>query len=124
MTPPTLSRLIALALGATASAMAPAPGRAAPVGARVFRLPSEPVEQALIRFALQAEVSVGWSGPAACRGMSRPVQGALAPAEALARLLPPGCAFVAPDAWTFRIVARKRQGEVRSAPPPPPPEPS
>lgn len=32
---------------------------------KVFRLPPEPVDQAILRFALQADVSVGWTAGAA-----------------------------------------------------------
>lgn len=60
-----------------------------------------------MRFAVQAGVSVG--GPAAdsgCQGLTHPVNGALSPADALARLLPPSCDFDVIDARAYRIRAR------------------
>src|SRR4051794_34009481 len=93
MTPQTLPRLIALVFGVAIALAPPSPGRAAEAGLRVFRLPSESLDQALLRFGVQADVSVGWSGASGCHGDSRPVAGVLKPAEALARLLPPGCSF-------------------------------
>ena len=111
MTPPLLHRLIALALCAAAVAGAGSPAGAFEPRAKVFRLPAEPVEEAVLRFALQGDVSVGWSGRSACQGLSRPVLGALAPADALARLLPPGCGFEQLGARTFRVFARRTKPE-------------
>ncbi|MDB5445149.1 MAG: TonB-dependent receptor, partial [Phenylobacterium sp.] len=119
MTPPTLHRLIALALGATAVAAAATPVCGSEPRAKIFRLPAEPVEEALLRFALQGDVSVGWTGRTVCQGLSRPVIGALAPADALARLLPPDCKFEQMGARTFRVVARRARPKRPSSVAPP-----
>jgi iron complex outermembrane receptor protein len=71
-----------------------------------FRLPSEPLAAALVRFAVQGGVSVGGLPAPGCVGRSRPVSGAMPPAQALAALLPPGCGFEQVDARSFRIVSR------------------
>jgi outer membrane receptor protein involved in Fe transport len=71
-----------------------------------FRLPAEPLEAALVRFAVQADVSVGGLPASGCVGRSRPVKGVMAPETALAALLPPGCGYQRLDARSFRIVAR------------------
>ena len=73
--------------------------------ARIFRLPSEPLDSALIRFAIQAGVSVGGLPAPGCAGRSRPVQGSMAVEEALSRMLPPGCGFTALDGRSFKIIA-------------------
>jgi outer membrane receptor protein involved in Fe transport len=72
----------------------------------VFRLPSEPLAAALIRFAVQAGVSVGGLPSRGCEGRSRAVSGAMTPARALAALLPPGCGFELVDARSFRVMGR------------------
>jgi outer membrane receptor protein involved in Fe transport len=77
---------------------------------RAFRLPAEPLESALLRFAVQAGVSVGGLPAPGCGGTSRPVSGTLTPEQALAALLPRGCGFERPDAHSFRIVARPPPG--------------
>ena len=118
MTPPTLHRLTAIALCATAVAAVGGQARAQSF-AKVFRLPAEPVGQAVLRFALQGDVSVGWTSLAACKGMSRPVQGGMTPAQALMRLLPAGCHVEAVDARTFRIVV-DRTAHPRTGPGPAP----
>ncbi|HEY3947899.1 TonB-dependent receptor [Phenylobacterium sp.] len=92
---------------------------AAPVAAsaaemRVFSLPSEPLEAALVRFAVQGGVSVGGLPARGCTGRSRPISGSMSAERALAALLPPGCGFETLDARSFRIVARP----VAAAPPP------
>ncbi|MDB5418749.1 MAG: TonB-dependent receptor plug [Phenylobacterium sp.] len=84
-----------------------APG-AAQAAARIFRLPVEPLEQALVRFAIQADVSVGGLPAPGCGGRSRPVSGSMAAQTALARMLPPGCGFTVLDARTFKITGRGR----------------
>ena len=50
-----------------------------------------------------------------CAGASRPVSGALTPAQALGALLPGGCGFETLDAKSFRVVARP----IAAAAPPP-----
>lgn len=73
---------------------------------RVFRLPSEPLQAALVRFAVQGGVSIGGLPIHGCAGPSRPVSGAMTPAQALGALLPSGCGFEALDPHSFRIVVR------------------
>ena len=70
-----------------------------------FEVPAEPVQAALIDFAIQANISIG--GGARCGGRSSGVSGAFADEVALAKLLAgTSCEFrkVAPD--VFRIVER------------------
>lgn len=95
---------------------AAAPG-AAQAAARIFRLPVEPLEQALVRFAIQADVSVGGLPAPGCGGRSRPVSGSMAAQTALARMLPPGCGFTVLDARTFRITGRGRTSTAAPAAP-------
>ncbi len=71
-----------------------------------FRLPSEPLAAALVRFGVQGAVSVGGLPAPGCVGRSRPVSGSMPPAKALAQLLPPGCGFELVDPKSFRIVSR------------------
>ncbi len=84
----------------------PAFGAATATETRVFHLPTEPLEGALVRFAVQAGVSVGGMPTRGCGGQSRSVSGAMSPAQALTALLPPGCGFESIDAKSFRIVGR------------------
>ena len=83
--------------------------------AHIFRLPAEAVDTALVRFGIQAGVSVGGFPVAGCAGRSRAVIGVLTPSQALQRLLPAGCSFERVDGRAYRIVA------VRSAVPGLPP---
>jgi hypothetical protein len=109
-------RLRAEAITACAlAALCGPPARAEP--ARVFRLPAEPLESALLRFAVQAGVSVGGFPVAGCSGESRPVLGVLQPAGALRRLLPPGCSFERVDSRAYRIVALEARQPVRAPTP-------
>lgn len=86
---------------------------------RVFRLPAEPLEAALVRFAVQGGVSVGgWPAPG-CGGRSRPTFGPMSAPQALRALLPAGCGFEAIDAHSFRIVGRPRAAPIRSVQRPP-----
>lgn len=95
------------------------PGVGHAQAARIFRLPAEPLERALIRFAVQGAVSVGGLPAAGCEGRSRPVLGLMSPVHALAQLLPPGCGFEQIDARTFRLTGRRAAAEaVRPAPSP------
>jgi outer membrane receptor protein involved in Fe transport len=80
---------------------------------RTFRLPAEPLDAALVRFAIQGAVSVGGYPVPGCAGHSRPVLGLMAPGAALKAMLPAGCDFRPVDAHSFRIVAQ--------LPPRPPP---
>ena len=96
----------ASASGLALLAVSMAPNSAWAAETRVFRLPAEPLEAALVRFAVQGEVSVGGWQASSCGGRSRPVSGALTPSQALSALLPPGCGFEALDAHSFRIISR------------------
>src|SRR5690349_9878762 len=112
------------ALWAVAAVLAP--GAAAAEPAHLFRLPAEPVEAALVRFAVQGGVSVGGFPAPGCAGLSRPVIGMLTPSKALKRLLPSGCGFERIDARAFRITGeplRPATAPVVAAPAPPPDEP-
>jgi outer membrane receptor protein involved in Fe transport len=88
------------------------PGAAQAAVVRMFRLPAEPLEQALVRFAAQGEVSVGGLPAAGCSGSARAVLGPMTPAQALARLLPKGCSFQQVDARAFRIVSAAPAGRL------------
>jgi outer membrane receptor protein involved in Fe transport len=99
-----LAAATASSLALLAVSLAPDAANAAET--RVFRLPSEPLEAALVRFAVQGGVSVGGLPARGCGGASRAVSGALTPAQALGALLPGGCGFEVLDAKSFRVVAR------------------
>jgi outer membrane receptor protein involved in Fe transport len=92
-----------------------AAGPALAAEARLFRLPAEPIDRGLLRFGVQGGVSVGGLPAPGCGGTTHPVRGLMTPAQALARLLPPGCAFEQPDPGSFRIVAK---APAPAAPPP------
>jgi outer membrane receptor protein involved in Fe transport len=114
MTPQTDNHLSARnARGAVAAAsplavaivlLAASPVQAAGVAA--FRLPAEPLDAALVRFAVQAGVSVGGWPAAGCGGTSRAVSGTMSAEQALAAMLPPGCSYQRLDARSFRIIGR------------------
>ena len=108
-------RLAAASVSALALlAVGVAPGSANAAETRVFRLPSEPLDAALVRFAVQGAVSVGGLPARGCAGASRAVSGAMTPAQALGALLPVGCGFETLDARSFRVVTRP---VVAAAPP-------
>lgn len=105
-------------------ALALAPNPAAAEAARLFRLPAEPLPQALERFAIEARVSIGGLPAEGCSGWSRPVAGTMTPDAALARLLPPGCRARRLDASSFLVTGGPdRRAKEASAPPPPRPAP-
>jgi outer membrane receptor protein involved in Fe transport len=96
---------LAAALGC-ACALAPEQAAAAerPVE---FRIPMQPLGDALIAFGLQADVSVGSGDLARCGPQSRTVVGRMRPSRALARLLTgTGCTFTAVDARAYSIAPR------------------
>jgi outer membrane receptor protein involved in Fe transport len=99
-------RAAASASGLALLAASTAPGLAWAAETRVFRLPADTLEAALVRFAVQGGVSVGGLPVSGCGGRSRPVAGALQPAKALGALLPAGCGFEVVDPHSFRIVPR------------------
>ena len=90
-----------VALSMTAVLAWPVAVRAAE--AQIFHLPSEPVNRAVVRFAIQGDVSVGGLPSAGCEGVSRATYGLMSPGRALAKLLPPGCDFQSIDGRSFRI---------------------
>ncbi len=100
----------------TAAAVAllalPEAGRAAPVR-RHFTVPAQPASEALITFAIQADISIG--GVSACAGRTTPLVGAFTVREGLERLTSGLCAFEFVDPRTVRILAH-----ARPAPSPPP----
>jgi len=105
----------ASASGLVLLAASVAPNAAKAAETRVFRLPSEPLEAALVRFAVQGGVSVGGLPARGCTGASRAISGAMTPAQALGALLPGGCGFETLDAKSFRVVGRPMAA---TAPPP------
>ena len=60
-----------------------------------------------MRFAVQAEVSVGGLPAPGCSGRSHIVLAVTTPSDALKRLLPAGCGFERVDARAYRIVGRR-----------------
>jgi len=95
-----------LAAGSASVLALLAAGAAHGAETRVFHLPSDALESALVRFAVQGGVSVGGFPARGCVGRSRPVNGAMTPTAALTALLPAGCGFEPVDASSFRIVGR------------------
>ncbi|WP_293904392.1 TonB-dependent receptor [Phenylobacterium sp.] len=75
--------------------------------AHIFRLPAEDVDRALVRFGVQAGVSIGGFPVSGCAGPSHEVIGVLTPSGALRRLLPQGCTFERIDARAFRISSER-----------------
>jgi iron complex outermembrane receptor protein len=121
----TRRALILRCSGAAAASAAVAlstPAWAAPP-LRIFRLPSEPLDQGLVRFAVQGGVSIGGYPVAGCVGRTHPVLGLMSPAEALRRLLPEGCGFTAIDRASFKVTG-SLAATPRPGPPPPPPRPA
>jgi iron complex outermembrane receptor protein len=137
MTPPISRPLIAALRGRAAppallALLAAGPLVAFPLDARaaesrVFHLPAEPVERALVRFAVQGGVSVGGLPAPPCGGISRPTYGLMSSTRALGRLLPAGCGFEAIDARSFRVIGvaapRPRAAPASATPAAPAPDP-
>jgi outer membrane receptor protein involved in Fe transport len=98
-----------------------AAGAARAEHALIFRLPAEPVDTALVRFGIQAGVSIGGFPAPGCVGESNAVSGTLTPPQALRRLLPAGCGFRRVDAHAFRIIGAR--GAAGPRPPASPPQP-
>jgi outer membrane receptor protein involved in Fe transport len=82
-----------------------------------FDLPSQPLNSALIKFAVQTHLSINTAPVARCAKLSRPVIGAYTAAQALARMLQgTGCGFEVLDAHAFAItVNRSRAPAPRAA---------
>lgn len=109
----------AAAVGAALALMGACAAQAQPTASRSFDLPAQPLQTALVRFALQAGVSLG--GSRACLGRSEPVEGRLTAREALDRLLArSGCRAEWVDASAVRIVAIAGPGRPEPPPAPPP----
>jgi len=106
----------AASLAALVSALA---GPACAAESHIFHLPAEPVERAVVRFGIQADVSVGGLPSEGCSGQSRPTYGLMSPTRALSKLLPAGCSYQALDARSFRVF-----GAPKVAAPPPSPAPA
>jgi len=102
-----------------AALLTSAPAWAASRPVHHFVVPAEPVQAALIDFAIQANISIG--GSPRCTGRAASLSGAFTDDDALARLLAPtSCDFrrVAPD--VYRIVQRaapERAAPLFPAPP-------
>ena len=84
--------------------------------AHIFRLPPEPVDTAMVRFGVQAGVSIGGFPVAGCAGRSHGVVGMFTPSQALQRLLPEGCAFERVDARAYRIRAVRPASPATASP--------
>lgn len=113
-----------MGLAATASAVALTAGWApahAAEARRRFAIPPQAASDALIAFALQADISIG--GVAACDGRSAGLSGSFTVREGLERLTAGACAFEILDPRTVRITPRTRAAARPPAPPRPVPRP-
>lgn len=73
---------------------------------RHFAIPAQAPAEALITFAIQADISIG--GVSACVGRSRGLDGTFTIREGLERLTAGACGFEIVDPRTVRIVARPK----------------
>lgn len=123
--PGTGWRLPLLAAGVCAAALLPSPALAAP---RDFRIAAKPLADALVDFAVQADVAINSSGARGCRRLGNAVSGRMEKTEALHRLLAgTGCGFQMIDARTvriFRLPPVTAPATPRVASPPPPAAPT
>jgi iron complex outermembrane receptor protein len=71
---------------------------------RHFSIPAQAAPEALIAFAIQADISIG--GVSACAGRSRGLNGSFTIRQGLERLTAGVCGFEIVDARTVRIVGR------------------
>ena len=94
-------------------------GPALAAESHIFHLPAEPVERAVVRFAIQAGVSVGGLPSEGCSGQSHPTYGLMSQTRALSKLLPTGCSYQTLDARSFRVF-----GVPKAAVQPPTPAPA
>ena len=84
-------------------------------GVRNFDVPASRLTEALIGFALQADVSIGAAGLGGCGPRSPGVSGRLAPAVALRRLLEgTGCTYRSPRAGSFQVLPAPPQPALRA----------
>lgn len=94
-------------------ACAPGAARAQTTSLKAFSIPAKPASEALIDFAVQADISIG--GVNACHGLSPGLVGRYSIDDGLARLLAgAGCGFRRVAADTFEVSAAPRS---KSAPP-------
>lgn len=85
-----------------------------------FDVAAQPLSEALVEFALQADVSISTQSGARCAARSRAVRGRMTTAQGLARLLEgSGCTFRMVDLTTVQIVpqAPPRPLPARQSPP-------
>jgi outer membrane receptor protein involved in Fe transport len=115
-----------LALVCAAASLLGAPAaQAAPV--HRFEVPAEPLNQALLDLAVQANVSIAVGDVEHCARMSQPVRGAYTLAQALDQMLDGGgCGYQMVDASAvrvFRLRPAPRRSAAESPRPPAPPQP-
>lgn len=117
---PALSGAVAVVIAA-----APALAVAAPAD---FHIRRKPLPEALLDFAVQADLSINTSEARRCRRLGNPVSGRMEPRDALRRILADtGCGFEMIDARTVRIVRLSPtapHARPRPATPPPPEQPT
>lgn len=110
---------LGLAAGsALAAVIAPGVAQASP---RDFRIPAKPLSEALIDFAVQADLSIDTRAARTCRRLGNAVSGRMEAQEALRRLLDgTGCGFerVGPRALRVVRLAPRPSAPPRPAPPP------
>lgn len=110
-----------LAAAALAAFLLPTAALAAPAD---FRIRRKALDEALLDFAVQADVSLNAAAARQCRRDGNAVQGRMEPEEALRRLLAgTGCRFERVGPRAFRIVRAERVEPRPATPPPPPPQP-
>lgn len=87
----------------------------------VFDVAAQPLREALVNFALQADVSISTQSGVRCAARSRAVRGRMTTAQGLARLLQgSGCTFRMVDPTTVQIVSQAppRPAPARQSRPP------
>jgi iron complex outermembrane receptor protein len=85
---------------------------------RVFDVPPQPLAQALLDFAVQANISIGVGETGACRRASHGASGLFTVNEALDRILADtGCSYQVVDSFSVRVVRQPHEmpASVRSA---------
>jgi hypothetical protein len=90
---------------ATGLALTAGASRAEP--AHIFRLPPEAVDTALVRFGVQAGVSIGGFPVAGCAGRSHGRDRGVHVLAGAAAAAAGGCGFERVDARAYRIVAQR-----------------
>jgi outer membrane receptor protein involved in Fe transport len=126
--------LAAATLGWPAADAAAAPSAAAPGAARradapgaetrTFAIPAEPLDAAVLEFAVQAHLSISADEVRHCRAQSNEVRGRYTLRDALALMLAgTGCDFQLLDGEAAIITAAAPPAGVAEPPPEPPPDP-